>query len=348
MVDWISGFVEARGSGSSKLYDTGAILRVHPGGEAEQIAAGSVLVDGSHDSRLLVKSPAHNTLYLSGNVVKHLQGHNLFGSTDHVGLFFSGGMAVRQAVGLFPSPGTWSSLLFDGPRLTRLDLTRSYRFASEHDAREWLRDVAGTARSRHGAALMRGDTVYLGKESERWTFKVYHKGDEVRSKKKGHKLAASLTSSQRAQLEGWAQGVLRFELCLRAKELVKLGTEFNPLTVWQSYHDKVTWNRNAEVSMSDMIEETLAPRLRGVLALWRQGADLRSVYPKPTFYRHRRELLDAVGVDIASPPPKGDTLASTPTVSGGLDAKGWDPEPIESLVYHPDPQLTLAYRSGEK
>ena len=44
--------------------------------------------------------------------------------------------------------------------------------------------------------------------------------------------------------------------------------------------------------------DDLAPRLRGVYQLWRDGHDCRGIYPKNTFYRYRRELL-AVGIDIA-------------------------------------------------
>ena len=41
----------------------------------------------------------------------------------------------------------------------------------------------------------------------------------------------------------------------------------------------------------------LPPRLLGVYQLWRDGHDLRGIYPRNTFYRYRRELLRS-GIDI--------------------------------------------------
>ena len=34
---------------------------------------------------------------------------------------------------------------------------------------------------------------------------------------------------------------------------------------------------------------------------WQDGGDVRRLLPKPTYYRHRRKILAAIGVDIAIP-----------------------------------------------
>lgn len=55
-------------------------------------------------------------------------------------------------------------------------------------------------------------------------------------------------------------------------------------------------------TQATLIDEQLLamPRtLQASYQLWRQGADLRQLLAKNTFYRHRRELL-AYGVDIAA------------------------------------------------
>ena len=44
----------------------------------------------------------------------------------------------------------------------------------------------------------------------------------------------------------------------------------------------------------------LPPRLVGAVKLWEIGHDLRSVYPKATFYRYRGELRK-YGIDISAP-----------------------------------------------
>jgi II/X family phage/plasmid replication protein len=42
----------------------------------------------------------------------------------------------------------------------------------------------------------------------------------------------------------------------------------------------------------------LPPRLVAVYQLWRDGHDLRGIYPRNTFYRHRTALLKH-GIDVA-------------------------------------------------
>jgi II/X family phage/plasmid replication protein len=340
MIDYVSGFIEPRNIEGldCRLYDTGRVLRLSPGGEVDFETSGACLLEGSHDSRLLVRSPNGTDLYLSGNPVKHIQGHNLWGPDDPAGLFFDAGVRVREALGLFPSPGTWHSLGFVGPRFTRLDFTRSYRFPSAAEARAWLRDVGSVARTRHGAPNLKQGTIYFGQGSERWTFKLYHKGDEVASNKKGHALLSWLRG--RDKLLEWAQGVVRFELMLRSKELEKIDIEQTaPLEVWERYYERITWNQNAMATSPDLMESTLPPRLQTAVIAWRSGADLRAIYTKPTFYRCRREIQEALGIDIASPP----VVSDNPPQSAELDPKGWDPEPLE--VYPGDlAELKRQYR----
>lgn len=328
MVDWVQGFIETElWPSGDPLYDTGRVLRLGRGGEIEAEHSSSVLLEGSHDSRLLVRSFRGSDLFISGNVVKHVQGHNLFGPDDPVGLFFDAGIRIRESLGLFPGFHTWEALEFKGPRFTRLDLTRSYRFPDAKVARAWIRDVAGSARSRHGGALLHGSTVYLGKGSERWSFKVYHKADELQARGKLHKLPRDLPGRDR--LMEWSQGVVRFELTLRAKELEKIDLDrATVLDVWSQYYQRITWNQNAMATTPDLIEQQLPVHLRMTVAAWRGGADVRSMLTKPSFYRQRRQILDALGVDIASPPVRHGGETSLPVAD--LDSRGWDPEPLHA------------------
>lgn len=359
MVDWISGFVECPQWGEAGIqpYDTGKIFVCDPDGTVRRIGTGKLPLEGSHDSRLIVSSSQGHNLYLSGNPVKHIQGHNLFGSVDAVGLFLEAGVRVRQSIGVFPSPETWRGNEFVGPRFTRLDITRSYRFATLQDARAWIRDVAANARSRHGGAeFEKGETAYFGKRSGQWSFKVYSKFDELQCGKRGHALPASLSREAYEKLIAWADGVVRFELSLRSKEIALLdergkfsrpgpgvfanATSESMLALWQAYYDRITWNRNSEMGNPDLLDGSLSSQLRVALLAWRGGADLRKVYARRTWYRVRRELLDACGVDIASPyvPPQAASSASA-----ALDPRGWDPEPLKALAHEPDPSLRLNY-----
>ena len=349
--DWVSAVFDPGPlwPAGVKMFETGQLLEVSPDGEIVKRRGLPVLFEGSHDSRLMVASQDGMQLYLSGNPVKHIQGHNLFGSSDVWGLWLEAGVRVGQARNrMFPSP--FGAQLFSPPRFTRVDLTRSYRFPSDAQAREWLRDVAAAARSRHGGALTKGGTVYFGQHSTRWSFKVYAKADELQAKGKGHALSDKLPVEARKLLTDWAGGVVRFELTLRSKELVKLGQQWDAGTVWRAYYERLTWNRNVDVSEGlDMVDKAkLTLPQAGYLARWRLGEDLRLIVSKPTFYRTRRALLEAVGVDIASAPPPREKAAPAPSerVAAVLDPAGWDPEPIKAYLYEPDPddQLKIAYR----
>lgn len=333
-VDWISAFCESRGFASCgyRPYETGRLLLVGRDGEVEQERSRGLVLEGSFDSRLLVQSRTGADLYLSGNPVKFIQGHNLYGPSDPVRLFFDAGWEVRKAVGLFPSAQTWAANDFVGPRFTRIDLTRSYRFPSSPSARSWLREVGGTARSRHKGNVSTDGTIYFGKNSQRWSLKLYHKGDELLARSKGHRLPDEL--AQRERLLEWADGVVRFEITLRSKELEKLDmSKWAPLEVWERYYAKVTFNQNTQMMEPDMLEVSLPFKLQGTLAMWRTGADLRARMSHNTFYVHRRALLKAMGIDIAVPPPKVPSATELPAAV--LDPKGWDPEPLEGYAWNP-------------
>lgn len=54
--------------------------------------------------------------------------------------------------------------------------------------------------------------------------------------------------------------------------------------------------------------EGLPARLIAVYTLWKEGIDLRALYPKASFYRYRSELLKQ-GIDIAiRQPSKPDNV----------------------------------------
>lgn len=98
-----------------------------------------------------------------------------------------------------------------------------------------------------------------------------------------------------------------------------------------------------------MVDESkLTPAQAGYLARWRFGEDLRRKLSKAGFYKQRAAILAAVGVDIASAPPPREKSApaGSQRVSAVLDPAGWDPEPIQALMYEPDPDdaLKIAYK----
>ena len=88
-----------------------------------------------------------------------------------------------------------------------------------------------------------------------------------------------------------------------------------------------------------MVMQAMPQHLRGYLARWKGGEDLRQALSKRTYYRVRRELLPHAGVDIATPPhPQASIVHDV-----GLDSQRWDPEPIVDYLYEPGDELKRSY-----
>jgi hypothetical protein len=348
-IDWLSATVETPPT-LWPGYESGRTLKLSPDGDIleNRLTAHQVECEESHSSNFRVWTPSPGKLYLSGNPVKLLQGHNLFGSMDLLGLYLEAGTWIRRHAGLFPGPQTWGSCEFTPPRYSRVDITRSYRFSTDAEALDYVRFVAGSAKSRHGAAkLYDSGTAYLGQNSRRWSMKIYAKRQELVRGMRGtaRRVKAAVFPDE---LLDWASGIVRFELTLRSPEIAKHcppGDIHDPVflaALWQSYFDVIQFNENAAMSKRpDLIEETMPRYLQGTVAIWRTGRDLRSLLPHNTFYRHRREILGQCGIDIAVPPAKATEAVSAP--HAGLSADGWDPEPIASRLVEPRGDLKDQY-----
>ena len=364
-IDWLSAIV-ATPPDLAPGYTSGEFLRIDQHGEIVSRKPSALDVhdeDASSSRSVRVWTPQPHVLHLSGNPVKLVQGHNLFGSCDVPGLYLEQGDWIRRQVGMFPSPGTWATLQFGLPRFTRLDVTRSCRCQNVSAAQSFIRHVAGAARSRHGAAtLYNSETAVFGEGSRRWSFTIYDKFAEMqRQKKKSFaRLLPGLGEREGFddELMDWSQGVVRFELRLRFPELEDLqsclvgrvgqtervGTwESFALELWQSYYSRITFNENAvSATKGDLMENTLNGAQRACLELWRVGKDLRAIYPKRTFYFHRRALLELLAVDIASPPPASD-VSGEASQDARLDPAGWDPAAIAARQVEPRAELKTAY-----
>ena len=59
-----------------------------PLGNQEWVCNKKLSVEGSHSSKIQLQSHTENLVYFTGNPVKFLQGHNLFGTNDLKGLMW--------------------------------------------------------------------------------------------------------------------------------------------------------------------------------------------------------------------------------------------------------------------
>ncbi|BBB26243.1 phage/plasmid replication protein, II/X family [Amphritea japonica] len=312
MIDWVTGKLPCLHA----PLKSGSVMKVSPEGEVEWSTLLRVAITGSFESSINVKSLGSDGqghaefLHVDGNPTKFVQGHNVFGTDDISEITY---MAAHRIVSFLIESGAASVFLsnsMDYPAISngdfeidRIDINYMFELPSRSDVNAWLRAAEYNSHTRHGRAVNSKGTVYWGKNSRRWSLKAYCKAAEIEGGKK-HRLPEG---DRFTKLKDWVQNKLRLELTLRQLELRKLGIvkakDLRPERVKEIYNEYIgRLEMGEKVILND--EESLAiPRsARCTYLMWKQGMVPFDMLPKPTFYRHRKQLLEH-GVDISNPPP---------------------------------------------
>jgi II/X family phage/plasmid replication protein len=290
-------------------------------------------VRGSHESNIVIRSDHSkgrcSGIRLDGNPVKFLQGHNVWGSCDLGGLIAS--VLARVLPQVAPELNIKPELyrVYAGlAHLTRIDLNEMWDLGNSTRVQAWLRAAADASILKYrGRGQFSGDTLYWGKGSKRWFMKAYSKGLELRA----HKFRNPQPDNPNLlkSVTDFADGLLRIELQLRALELEKLGLstvsdwqDDTFQTVYTSYLSRLEFSENMIVANTPPDFEKLPPRLRGPVQLWYAGHDLKTLYPRATWYRYRSEILKATSLDIAlSSPHKAEEVTNVVRLVTVLEAK---------------------------
>lgn len=85
MIDWITATIEC--DHDPDKVQSGYVISLDSKGQSEWVVNKALSVEGSHSTKIQIKSLTDTKLYISGNPVKFLQGHNLFGTDDLKYLF---------------------------------------------------------------------------------------------------------------------------------------------------------------------------------------------------------------------------------------------------------------------
>lgn len=294
----------------------GNVVSIDANGVIDWKVEKRLQVRGSHDSSVQIRSDHRegwcNRIQFDGNPVKFLQGHNVFGSSDLHGLVIATLEIVLPQVLppddvhslLYLYTTTWCS------RLSRVDLTNMYDLGNQQRVMNWLRAAADSANlSYRGRGQFSGDTLYWGKNSRRWSLKMYAKGNELRAHKP--KKGLSYHPQYLESVTNYADKALRVELVLRGMELSSKGLESIQYwdetmidDVYNGYISGLEFSQNMKVITDIKDLEKLPARLRAAALAWSEGHDLRSLYPRATWFRYRKDILATIGLDISLPPPK--------------------------------------------
>lgn len=312
MIDWISFVVPFAHSDSIV---GGHVLSVTPDGTVEWLCNKRTTVEGSFSTGLQVRTASHTAdpcthLEISGNPVKFFQGHNLWGTNDLPAIMVAATRHVIHALGLTLCAEDEALWLAGAVQLTRVDVTESFHLANSGEVLSWLRAAEQTAHLAHRGRgqLVKGSTLYFGKNSRRWSLKLYAKGQEIRAKGHGQDAILDLP-----HCVAWADRTLRAELTIRSMELKRMGLDqvsawlpldgvpFDTAELLRERLGAMTMT-TARTLPDEVIQQLTAGQHNAYLA-WLAGNDLRDSMSRPSFYRLRAKLLPH-GIDIATLMPK--------------------------------------------
>lgn len=346
MLDWFSGVLAYDG----RHLRPDVVYRIDRDGNIVWSKECWIEVEGSFSDKLQLRSVINplplfadnpdsrlstDLLQISGNPTKFLQGHNAFGVSvcqleDMLRATMIELPEVLQPQDLARVAVKSSPIV----RKSRVDIATMINLGNHEEVHTWLQSVTTASRSRHGRPLVSGDTVYWGKHSRRWTMKAYCKFCEMAQ----HPMA---DLKKNGIVREFTKGLLRLELTLR-------GHEFENIPI---LNEEVLWRyfNRIEMGVLEMARikevESLPWAMQATVLKWLEGQDIRMSLKKATFYRHRRLILDTLGVDV-SLPASGQKLVLERIKYDGNYLREREvkqlPTFLNSLVYRPAVQLAFS------
>lgn len=301
VIDWITAHVPIRSAAGLR---TGEVSSVDADGVVEWVSAKRKSVQGSHSGTITIKRFPDGTVEFAGSPAKFLQGHNVFGSDDLLGL---GSAMIERACAASDLELLDSELAdiragrYD---LKRVDINYSFVTGTRENALAWIKAAASVLDlpRRGPGRLDHSTTVIWGEKSRYWKLKAYCKGKELEAR--DHQLSASLP--KRTELKEWSDDKLRVEVTLLARPLKTQGLnrasswrDGTPRELFDEYVAKLRVGKHQMLTSAGV--QSLPHRLRQTYTNWIRGEDLRQLMADATYYRHLNALLKH-GINIAVPP----------------------------------------------
>ena len=193
---------------------------------------------------------------------------------------------------------------------------------------EYIDFLADTTRTRFSRTNQPGaGSVYWNQKSTYWAMKAYNKTKEMSSKKKSHQLPQDWDKDLKDQIKEIVREYCRFELVLRSRKLKEMAEEqgvgdawwyafqspnkftdheieeysgISPAQIFNEYFEKIQVSEMERFSVDEAIK-VLKPNVYGTFAAWRSGINVKDsgLLKKSAYYKHRKIIIEALGVDIA-------------------------------------------------
>ena len=134
MIDWITAVINCDHDPSKLM--AGMVMSFDINGQPEWVVNKNVSVEGSHSTKIQIKSHTDSQIWISGNPVKFLQGHNIFGTDDLtylMGRFFDA-LLGHEELGLSPTDVQYEAIQAGHYFLKRVDINQSWHLKNREEA----------------------------------------------------------------------------------------------------------------------------------------------------------------------------------------------------------------------
>lgn len=306
MIDWVTVTIPA----CLPHPITGGCLIDHDeNGEIRYTLHKRMVMTGSHAAKVNVRAVNTDEIEVSGNIVKFMQGHNIYGPDQLRPLLVDFLNLVLPKI----YQGFMPQLLMDAAWLSRVDVTSGFVLDRAGDVVQTLEAIEQTARIAYkGRGVLEGSTLVFGRanKGERakdWQIVMYSKGHEVAKRP----LPDCMMEDH--EVMDYVNRLLRCEVRLRGAELKRLGfarvsdwREDTAMALWREKMDRLELSEVRQVETAEL--ECITPRLRNAYAAWKHGEDLRKGMSKSAFYALRRRMKEELNIDIALRVPRSNVI----------------------------------------
>lgn len=201
------------------------------------------------------------------------------------------------------SPWVWSGAYF-----AEMHVTRNFQTGGEKQAVDFMRSMSAFRSSRISKGRFGDETLNFGMPTKkgqrlRKAVVVYRKAAEMLAHAKGDDERERIKKSPEYQ---FAQdvGLVRIECkwgrdFLRDKNLRYWGAA-DMAKIIRLFNEETTFLLTADPGRVNRVVADMPNKVRAAALLWIQGHDLRTLYPRSTYFRHVKALRD-YGIDAAEP-----------------------------------------------
>lgn len=298
--DWVT-IRQDHGDGGAPCINGGKYMAIDEDGMVDYVVERRAGVEGSFDSRVDLRSNG-TTVEFSGNIARYNRRDNLFGYEWDETI-----RRINSLLNVYSIPPFTAGKLYrfadygwtwTGARVSRIDVTMNRACFSEQGMEVVLRALAAQHVGRQkGVLSIDGGTVEYGRGSKYVYGKCYAKFQEFmahRRRKSGAHVDDEVIDFCKRL------GVLREEFTLKSRFLTQralcyLGA-ISQAELVNVFLERTQFRRLEQVKYETF--DDLPRYLLPTYVAWKEGMPRK--VSRPTFYRHRAELLK-YGIDISVP-----------------------------------------------